>query len=164
MAGTLSVQKIQGLATSATPTVVEVSSGHALHTNTLKGTTTAGSINVQGEGSNTTNLQQGLHKHWGTFGMDDGAIDDSLNMSSTTDIAGGQYNVNITTAMANTNFAVDFMPLYVNGNGTSIVKYNNSGLTNGVTTTAAGLYTWRTDTGATVDPTFVHSFIVGDLA
>ena len=31
MAGTLSVQKIQGLATSATPTVVEVSSGHTLH-------------------------------------------------------------------------------------------------------------------------------------
>ena len=31
MAGTLSVQKIQGLATSATPTVVEVSSGHVLH-------------------------------------------------------------------------------------------------------------------------------------
>lgn len=30
MAGTLSVQKIQGLATSATPTVVEVSSGHVL--------------------------------------------------------------------------------------------------------------------------------------
>ena len=63
-----------------------------------------------------------------------------------------------------TNFAVDFMPLYVNGNGTSIVKYNNTGLTNGVTTTAAGLYTWRTDTGSPVDPTFVHSFIVGDLA
>jgi len=30
MAGTLSVQKIQGLATSATPTTVEVSSGHVL--------------------------------------------------------------------------------------------------------------------------------------
>ena len=30
MAGTLSVQKIQGLASSATPTVVEVSSGHTL--------------------------------------------------------------------------------------------------------------------------------------
>ena len=53
MTGTLSVQKIQGLASSATPTTVEVSSGHALHVNTLKGTTTAGSITVQGEGSNT---------------------------------------------------------------------------------------------------------------
>ena len=142
----------------------DISFNDAAKIDTLKGKTTAGSINVQGENTNTTNLQQGLHKHWGTFGMDDGAIDDSFNMTSTTDIAGGQYNVNITTAMANTNFAVDFMPLYVNGNGTSIVKYNNTGLTNGVTTTAAGLYTWRTDTGATVDPTFVHSFIVGDLA
>ena len=142
----------------------DISFNDAAKIDTLKGKTTAGSITVQGEGTNTTNLQHGLHKHWGTFGMDDGAIDDSFNMTSTTDIAGGQYNVNITTAMANTNFAVDFMPLYVNGNGTSIVKYNNTGLTNGVTTTAAGLYTWRTDTGATVDPTFVHSFIVGDLA
>ena len=142
----------------------DISFNDAAKIDTLKGKTTAGSIAVQGEGTNTTNLQQGLHKHWGTFGMDDGAIDDSFNMTSTTDIAGGQYNVNITTAMANTSFAVDFMPLYVNGNGTSIVKYNNSGLTNGVTTTAAGLYTWRTDTGSTVDPTFVHSFIVGDLA
>ena len=31
MAGTLSVQKIQGLATSATPTTVEVSTGHKLY-------------------------------------------------------------------------------------------------------------------------------------
>ena len=31
MAGTLSVQKIQGLATSATPTVVEIASGHVLN-------------------------------------------------------------------------------------------------------------------------------------
>ena len=144
--------------------IKNVAGQYKIKTNVLEGQTTAGSITVQGEGTNTTNLQQGLHKHWGTFGMDDGAIDDSFNMTSTTDIAGGQYNVNITTAMANTNFAVDFMPLYVNGNGTSIVKYNNTGLTNGVTTTAAGLYTWRTDTGSPVDPTFVHSFIVGDLA
>jgi len=31
MAGTLSVQKIQGLASSATPTTVEIASGHVLH-------------------------------------------------------------------------------------------------------------------------------------
>ena len=34
-------------------------------TNTLTGTTSAGSIVVTGEGgSTTTNLQQGLAKHW----------------------------------------------------------------------------------------------------
>ena len=31
MAGTLSVQKIQGLATSANPTTVEIASGHVLN-------------------------------------------------------------------------------------------------------------------------------------
>ena len=119
---------------------------------------------VSDGGAVTQNTVQGLHKHWGTFQMADETINDSFNMASATDIAAGQYNVNLTNAMDNTNFAVDFMPLYVNGNGTSIVKYNNSGLTNGVTTSAAGLYTWRTDTGSAVDPAFCHSFIVGDLA
>ena len=37
--------------------------------NTLTGTTTAGSISVTGEGnSTTTNLQQGLCKHWVLLG------------------------------------------------------------------------------------------------
>ena len=38
-----------------------------IKTNTLTGTTSAGSILVTGEGgSTTTNLQQGLCKHWTT--------------------------------------------------------------------------------------------------
>ena len=31
---------------------------------TIQGKTTAGSVNVRGEGSNNTNLQQGLLKAW----------------------------------------------------------------------------------------------------
>ena len=31
---------------------------------TIQGKTTAGSVNVRGEGSNNTNLQQGLAKSW----------------------------------------------------------------------------------------------------
>ena len=42
MAGTLSVQKIQGLATSATPTTVEITSGHKL-------TGASGSIMIPGQ-------------------------------------------------------------------------------------------------------------------
>ena len=100
MAGTLSVQKIQGLATSATPTTVEMASGHALHVNTLKGTTTAGSINVQGEGTNTTNLQQGLQKQWIDFnGSGTVAIVDSFNSASISDEGTGDYRVNLTNAM-----------------------------------------------------------------
>ena len=101
MAGTLSVQKIQGLASSATPTVVEVSSGHALHANTLKGTTTAGSITVQGEGSNTTNLQQGLIKLWSTVEMDNSNnIPDSFNSSGITDGGTGTPHFNFTNNMS----------------------------------------------------------------
>ena len=38
MAGTLSVQKIQGLATSAAPTTVEIASGHKITGNITHGT------------------------------------------------------------------------------------------------------------------------------
>ena len=101
MAGTLSVQKIQGLASSATPTVVEVSNGHALHANTLKGTTTAGSITVQGEGSNTTNLQQGLIKCWSTVEMDNSNnIPDSFNSSGITDNGSGTPQFTFINSMA----------------------------------------------------------------
>ena len=108
MAGTLSVQKIQGLSTSATPTVVEVSSGHELHTNTLKGTTTAGSIAVQGEGSATTNLQQGLAKMWGVVDQTDSThvIDDSFNLGTVTDNGTGRTQFNFTNTMNNSTYCV----------------------------------------------------------
>ena len=110
MAGTLSVQKIQGLASSATPTVVEVSSGHSIkggesHFDTLKGKTTAGSINVQSEGeANTTNLQQGLTKAWFTSNSSM-ALTDSFNIASVTDVSAGQLGVTTSTAFANTTYS-----------------------------------------------------------
>ena len=45
----------------------DISFNDAAKIDTLKGKTTAGSIAVQGEGANTTNLQQGLCKHWITY-------------------------------------------------------------------------------------------------
>jgi hypothetical protein len=65
--------------------------------NTIQGKTTAGSVNVRGEGSNNTNLQQGLCKQWcdwdtsGTI-----AIRDSFNTSSVVDHASG-YSKNLYT-------------------------------------------------------------------
>ena len=35
-----------------------------LNVDTIKGKSTAGSITIQGEGSKTTNLQQGISKKW----------------------------------------------------------------------------------------------------
>ena len=56
-----------------------------LKVDTLTGVTTAGSIDVTGEGnSTTTNLQQGLAKSWVRFNASSGtpATNDSLNASS----------------------------------------------------------------------------------
>ena len=73
-----------------------------LKTNTLTGTSTAGSIAVTGEGnSTTTNLQQGLCKVF--VNMDAGTtINDSFNVSSIADVGTGQHTINFTNAFGNT--------------------------------------------------------------
>tara|TARA_R100001460_G_scaffold30698_6_gene60563 strand:+ start:255 stop:659 length:405 start_codon:yes stop_codon:yes gene_type:complete len=74
--------------------------------NTLTGTSTAGSIAVTGEGnSTTTNLQQGLAKHFCIFdGTGTAAVDDSFNNSSITDNGTGRYAVTVTNAFTNIHF------------------------------------------------------------
>ena len=64
---------------------------------TVRGKTTAGSITVQGENTNTTNLQQGLNKVWMTLGVD-AVQDDSFNCSSVDDDGTGDYGVHFTNA------------------------------------------------------------------
>ena len=62
-----------------------------LNVDTIKGNETAGSITIQGEGTKTTNLQQGLIKVWNNFdGTASGAASaDSFNVSGMTDDATG---------------------------------------------------------------------------
>jgi len=79
-----------------------------IKTNTLTGTTSAGSIVVTGEGgSTTTNLQQGLIKVWNNFdGTASGAAStDSFNVSGMTDHSAGTATTSYTNSMANTNYA-----------------------------------------------------------
>ena len=70
------------------------------------GVTTAGSILVTGEGnSTTTNLQQGLAKTWCHLDLaTENTIDDSLNVGSITDVAGGKVAVTASSAMATINY------------------------------------------------------------
>ena len=70
------------------------------------GVTTAGSIDVTGEGnSTTTNLQQGLAKCWINFEGDGTiAISDSFNVSGITDNGTGDYSQTLTNAMGNANY------------------------------------------------------------
>ena len=72
------------------------------------GVTTAGSILVTGEGnSTTTNLQQGLAKHWLNLdGTGTIAISDSLNCASVTDDGTGDYDPFFTNNMNNTVYSI----------------------------------------------------------
>ena len=77
-----------------------------IKTDTLTGTSTAGSISVTGEGnSTTTNLQQGLVKCWVHYDQkgDSGSTQvlDSFNESSVTDVGSGSYRVNVTNNFNN---------------------------------------------------------------
>ena len=76
-----------------------------LKVDTLTGVTTAGSIDVTGEGnSTTTNLQQGLCKHW--IDHNDGAtVNDSFNNTSLTDGGTGNYTATIANDFSNTSYS-----------------------------------------------------------
>ena len=73
---------------------------------TIQGRASANSINVRGEGSNNTNLQQGLAKAWVNFdGTASGAAArDSLNVSTMTDRGTGKFTITFATVMGNTNY------------------------------------------------------------
>jgi len=77
-----------------------------LKVDTITGVSTAGSIAVTGEGnSTTTNLQQGLAKHW-MSATEPGSVGDSFNLSSTTDAGSGLHTVVLTNSMASTAHSV----------------------------------------------------------
>ena len=76
-----------------------------LNVDTIKGKTTEGSISIQGEGSATTNLQQGVAKSWTRFnGAGTVAMEDSFNATGLTDHGTGQYSYSFTNVMANANY------------------------------------------------------------
>tara|TARA_R100000005_G_C4887581_1_gene136060 strand:+ start:37 stop:444 length:408 start_codon:yes stop_codon:yes gene_type:complete len=77
-----------------------------LNVDTIKGKTTEGSITVQGEGSATTNLQQGLAKVWCNLnGTGTAAIRDSFNISGITDNGTGDYTYTFQNAMASVSYS-----------------------------------------------------------
>ena len=78
-----------------------------IKTNTLTGTTSAGSINVTAEGgSNTTNLQQGLIKVWCHWDNDSDGIHDSFNVASFTDVGSGATRLTYTSNMSSGNYSI----------------------------------------------------------
>ena len=69
------------------------------------GVTTAGSILVTGEGnSTTTNLQQGLVKHFTMYNQDANSVKESFNQSSITDTSSVVFTTTFSNAFGNVNY------------------------------------------------------------
>jgi len=130
-----------------------------LKVDTLTGVTTAGSIDVTGEGnSTTTNLQQGLAKVWVNFnGTGTIASRDSFNIASLTDTGTGHYNPNFSNNMSNNDYSATggISESGVGGEATIV-------LGDGYTTSSVTVLT-RNSTSAT-DYQFVACTVNGDLA
>ena len=136
-------------------------------TNTITGTTSAGSIVVTGEGgSTTTNLQQGLLKTWMSMnGSSTIALFDSLNTASITDNGSGDYTQTYTNAMSNNDYST-VVTVRAQGtgylNGGMIGEDNSYAMVTGnvrVTTNFAGA-----SSSAREDRGIVNTQIAGDLA
>tara|TARA_Y100001938_G_scaffold8645_1_gene10541 strand:+ start:533 stop:1000 length:468 start_codon:yes stop_codon:yes gene_type:complete len=84
--------------------IKNVAGQYKIKTDTFEGQTTAGSITVQGEGTATTNLQQGLAKAWINFKATDTVSNrNSHNVSTLTDNGTGDFSISYSSNMANIN-------------------------------------------------------------
>ena len=89
--------------------IKNVAGQYKIKTNIFEGQTTAGSITVQGEGSATTNLQQGLIKVWARMDCNTSSavtLNDSFNVSTVSDTAVGRSIINFSNNMSNTTYAL----------------------------------------------------------
>ena len=124
------------------------------------GVTTAGAILVTGEGnSTTTNLQQGLAKHWTQIVQSNASVNDSFNQSSATDEGTGDTSWDFTSAMGNDDYCSN-----LNCNSGSyhfIQSYNDAQKT----TAGDRSYTMETDgTSSVADASTIFISTHGDLA
>lgn len=97
-----------------------------------------------------------LCRAWVNFnGTGTVAIRASFNVSSITDLGTGQYTINMTTAMPDTNFAFTSTPGRVSGGATNITLSDMSDST-ARTTTSFRVETCQSNTGSLVDPSFMN--------
>ena len=131
------------------------------------GVTTAGSIDVTGEGnSTTTNLQQGLAKAWVTFnGSSTLAVNDSFNLTGVTDNGTGDYTTTFANDFSSVNYVMGGWCGYI---GSRVNVFGDDG---SFTVYAAGTFRMKTTyisstngEGTDNDSNFVNMMFTGDLA
>ena len=129
----------------------------------ILGNGSAGSITVQGEGTATTNLQQGLAKLWHQTDASSGtpSTQDSLNLTNITDNGVGNFTFNFTSNMGNNDYS--FTHYAITSGQYSL--YHGSSLSVG--TSSLQYRDNKTDSlssAAAVDHTHISDTIHGDLA
>ena len=133
-----------------------------LNVDTIKGQTAETSITIQGEGSATTNLQQGLVKVWLHYDQkgDSGSTQalDSFNVGSITDSATGQYEVNVTNNFNNAFHATGAICI---DSGTQALF--SSGPESNSSTSMIDMLSY-TDGGSLADGDSATNITCGDLA
>ena len=110
---------------------------------------------VQGEGTATTNLQQGLNKVWLQYDQGTTAIQDSFNVSSITDNATGKATTTYTNPMNSTSYAIGGC---CQGNGFITIP------SGGPATDNTGALVTVSNGGSDVDYNHVGPSVQGDLA
>ena len=139
------------------------------HTNdtTLFASDTSGQLTVQGEGTNTTNLQQGLCKVWVSYEQDDdtspgNTVHGSFNVSSQTDSAAGKTITNFSNNFANAGYS--FASSVFDGGGYNDARTLNHDRNNDQYTTAGlGYYCYVDGLGLSDAFRYFGQFM-GDLA
>jgi len=129
----------------------------------LTGKTSAGDITVTSEGGAATqSLQQGLAKAWWQMnGSGTPAFGDSLNSSSITDNATGDYSVTFTNSMNNATYSA----LGACGrNGGSYLGGTVEIPGNAAATSSVIRFYSYNSSASTRDATFISGQINGDLA
>tara|TARA_Y100000813_G_scaffold43584_1_gene29825 strand:+ start:625 stop:1101 length:477 start_codon:yes stop_codon:yes gene_type:complete len=149
--------------------IKNVAGQYKIKTNVLEGQTTAGSITVQGEGTATTNLQQGLAKYFINYAQGTDTVNKSLNSSTVTDASLGHFTLNYTNNFSDALYSLS-TGIHDNTDDADTARGGHSlGFENGGTVNTASAqcnYCYgASNSAAAVDLDATNSFILyGDLA
>tara|TARA_B100002019_G_scaffold120188_1_gene103188 strand:+ start:722 stop:1180 length:459 start_codon:yes stop_codon:yes gene_type:complete len=140
------------------------SGGNNVKVNQLSGIDTAGSITVQGEGTATTNLQQGLVKAWFNFSPNTSNTyrdASNINITGVTDNTTGDFSHNFTNNMSNDDFA---FTTGTNGNSNEGVNSYNM-YYEPASTGSSFVRSQNISSGGTpLDCYYIMGMVAGDLA
>ena len=129
-----------------------------LNVNAIADAGGGGIVSVQGEGTATTNLQQGLAKAYFCHSTD-AQVDASFNVASVVDNQAGDFSVNLTNAYQSADYCVHYT-LGVTGGARVCPMYEHDQRV----TSRTDLFSFNHNGNALIDPNGSMYSSHGDLA